>query len=952
MLENQTMLHRDIRLLGNFLGEVLIEQCGQDVFDSVEKIRAAAKFLRNSGDENGRREFMRVLAEVPESQRAKVIRAFSLYFELANIAEQNHRIRRRRQYEIESSRMGHAEEPKGTIGNALARLKKWGFTSERVENLVQQLGLELVLTAHPTEAMRRTVLHKHRNIATLLQQFDSPLMTQRERDELERGLRTEIVGLWQTRPVRKHRITVVEEVRNGLYFLDGILFDVLPSIHAELEASLEKYFPDGHWRLPPLVRFGSWMGGDRDGNPSVTASVTFQTLMLHFDLAVSKYEERLRCLHQDLSQSYELAGASEELIRSIGHYTVPDEPYRAKLDQMLGRLRATAEAHHNRSGAGILAVDEQPVRQDPYGSHDMSQGSTNSAGATDAGADSSAQLPYPNPQALRGDLQILYESLCSHGGEAVAHAKVKPLLHQLEVFGFHMATLDIRQHSEVHETAVADWMSFNDMQDYKSLSEDEKIATLTSLLQEKRPLVNPFGQVGAMSQEALAVFHVIRQGQDLLGEKCIQNYLISMAQGVSDLLEVLLLAKEAGLFDWHRDGTVVSRINVVPLFETIADLRAAPDIVQQLLQNPVYRAHLAARGNMQEIMLGYSDSNKDGGYLTANWELYKAQSGILKVAKEHGIRLKFFHGRGGALGRGGGPLWRSIMAQPPEALRGPVKITEQGEVISQRYGHPDIARRSLESAISALFIGATTRQTEHMQTTEQEWSKLLEQVSQVSFQAYHSFVYENSDFLPYFQQATPIAEIGKLNIGSRPSKRKDSPQIEELRAIPWVFSWTQNRHLLPAWYGFGCALEQVEQSVGATQATFGRMYRHWPFFQSLVDNLQMALAKTDMLIAQQYLQLVADNDLAQRVFQQIFTEYHRTRRWVLAITGQTELLQNSQVIRESIRLRNPYVDPLSFLQVLLLKEVRHLPDSHQKELKLEEVLLTINGISSGLRNTG
>ncbi|QQE78148.1 phosphoenolpyruvate carboxylase [Alicyclobacillus sp. SO9] len=936
-MTNSSMLHRDIRLLGNLLGQVLIAQCGQEVFDKVEEIRAAAKILRNEETNASIGDFEKLIESVPAEQRRQVIRAFSLYFELVNIAEQNHRIRRRREYEIEFERSEGGLPPRGTIGNALTRLKQQGFVAEDLNQLLENVGLELILTAHPTEAMRRTVLNKHHQIAKILQHFDDPLLTIRERRKLEQDLRAEIVGLWQTSPVRKQKITVLDEVRNGLYFLDEILFDVLPAVHIELEQQLANHYPEQDWHVPSLIRFGSWMGGDRDGNPSVTSNLTFDTLVLHFDLAMNKYKERVSQLYQDLSQSHRLTGASDELLDSLQLSEVPDEPYREKVQQVLNALEATYNRYHGRNVADSARV-------------------------------------YNGPGGFAEDIRMIEQSLLNHGGSYVAEAKVRPLLRQIELFGFHMATLDIRQHSEVHENAIDEWMHRVQLPSYKSQSEAEKIQTLTRLLEDARPVISPFTEVTPESKETLDVFHTVRTGQNLFGPQAIQNYLISMTRGTSDLLEVLLLCKQAGLFEWKNETEVESRLNVVPLFETIEDLRAAPGVVDELFSNSVYRKHLEARGNLQEIMLGYSDSNKDGGYLTANWELYKSQKAIVEVAKGYGIHLKFFHGRGGAFGRGGGPLWRSILAQPPEALRGPVKITEQGEVISQRYGYPEIAMRSLESAVSALFIGATNTQTDRMRETERQWSKVLETASESSFQAYHNFVYDNPDFLPYFHQATPIEEIGKLNIGSRPSKRKNSPQIEELRAIPWVFSWTQNRHLLPAWYGFGMALDKAAQEDGADKEMFGRMYRHWPFFKSLIDNLQMALAKADMMIAPLYKRLVQDEGMAERVFSSVEEEYERTKQWVLQMTGQSQLLANSDVIRESIRLRNPYVDPLSFMQVLLLEEMRkngsaqgqpnaqkdsaedpgtnpQTQDSTQNN-ELQEVLLTINGIASGLRNTG
>ncbi|GAX89729.1 phosphoenolpyruvate carboxylase [Effusibacillus lacus] len=909
-MTSESGLRRDIRILGNLLGNVLISQCGEEVLQSVEEVRAAAKELRADGTPESRHAFFQKIRQIPKEHRPHVIHAFSLYFQLVNIAEQNHRIRRKREYERSS---GSAPQ-RGSLRSAFLQMKENGLQADDMKSLIHDLGVELVLTAHPTEAMRRTVLDKHHEIAVILEKFDDPLLSARDIQNLEKRLKTEITGLWQTRAVRKERITVLDEVRNGLYFLDEILFDVLPMLHLEMEEELQSVYPEGNWEVPSFLRFGSWMGGDRDGNPNVTADLTFQTLILHFDLALRKYEERVKELGVHLSQSYEITGASRELIDSLQLDTLPDEPYREKVKQIQMRLEGTKNLFHGEKPPGTY---------------------------------------YNGPAEFLSDIKLIEESLIQHKGKEIAEVKVRPLIRQIELFGFHMATLDIRQHSEVHEQAVDELLRLARIGSYQSLDEQGKVSVLTRLLEDPRPLVSPFVNLSETTRETLDVFHTIRKGHKLFGEECIQNYLISLSQGVSDLLEVLLLAKEAGLFSWEAEGRATSKINIVPLFETIEDLREAPAIVARLFANPVYRIHLQGRGNLQEIMLGYSDSNKDGGYLTANWELYKCQKAIFEVASQYNVRLKFFHGRGGALGRGGGPVARSILAQPPEALHGKVKITEQGEVISQRYSHPEIAKRSLESAVSAVLVGSMNVQTERMKDTERKWSCILEKLSRDSFATYQQFVYKNEDFLPYFHQATPIDVLAELNIGSRPAKRRNSPAIQDLRAIPWVFSWTQNRHLLPAWFGFGTAIENLVNEEPDARTEFNRMYRYWPFFKALIDNIQMALSKADMLIAIEYARLVEDQVLADRVFARILDEYQRTKNMVLMITGEEEILANSPVIRESIRLRNPYVDPLSYFQVLLLKELRDKKRSGEDDQALlSEVLLTINGIASGLRNTG
>ncbi|GEO24247.1 phosphoenolpyruvate carboxylase [Alicyclobacillus acidoterrestris] len=897
-------LHRDIRILGDLLGEVIVEQCGQSVFDHVENIRQAAKAFRGHPCAETRSALQQAVENVPGALRSDTIHAFSVYFQLVNLAEQNHRLRRRRAYE-------KSDQPqRWTFQETVAALSAQEVSSSQVENLLHEVGIELILTAHPTEALRRTVLDKHTKISAALEEMDDPRKTPRELGRLREQIRTQIIALWQTRSVRKQRISVIDEVRNGLYFLDQILFDVLPEVHEKLERAVEENYRLERVHLPALIRFGSWMGGDRDGNPNVTHDVTEETLKLHFDLALSKYQEKLHELAHDLSSSVERVGADAALLESLDEPS--DEPYRAKITQMQRRLANTKRHVHG-----------EVTKHERY--HDVSE-------------------------FLR-DIELMDKSLRAHRGERLADTFLRPLQLQVNLFGFHMVTLDIRQHSGVHEHAVGELLEVAGLSDYASLSEVDRVKVLTDCLGSPRPIRNPYHGYTPQTEEALAVFDCIRKGHIQFGRACVQDYLISMTQGASDLLEVLLLAKECGLFGWPEGPlqAPTSHLNVVPLFETIEDLQAAPSIMQSLFENPVYRRHLEAHQNGQEIMLGYSDSNKDGGYLTANWSLYRGQQALLDVAEAHDIRLKFFHGRGGALGRGGGPVEQSILAQPTRALYGHVKITEQGEVISQRYSHKGIAERSLESAAAAVLRGAAHARYDLHEQEPQAWVELLDKASQKSFEAYRAFVFGDDAFLTYFHTATPVDEIGKLNIGSRPAKRSQSARIEDLRAIPWVFSWTQSRHLLPAWYGFGTSMEELLQSEENLQHLH-EMYRGWPFFRTLIDNLQMALAKADMLVAREYAHLAGD--LGERLFCDIEQEYERSRRAVLKITGYDELLDNKSVIQSSIQLRNPYVDPLSFFQVRLLRQLRETSDEAERSALLADVLLTINGIAAGLRNTG
>ncbi|MDB5085848.1 MAG: phosphoenolpyruvate carboxylase [Bacilli bacterium] len=899
-------LRRDVRILGNILGSVLVDQGGPELLEWVEVIRQLAKSMRNG--ENDQNVFVEKIAEIPESQRTSVIRAFSVYFQLVNIAEQNHRVRRRREYERDKTERSQRD----TMSGALMHLQHAGASEEVMEQLLAKLGIELVLTAHPTEATRRTLLDKHAQIESLMERYDTIDLTPREKSRWERQLVADVVSLWQTDAIRSRKITVLDEVRNGLYYFDHVLFEVLPEIHLEMEEQLNAIYKrtDG-WKVPGFLHFGSWMGGDRDGNPNVTADITFATLLLHFEMAMAKYDASLYELGRVLSQTLSVVGISNELRGKVDANS--SEPYRAFIAQIRAKLANTR-----------LAIQEQSQQ------HDF----------------------YREPKEFWNDVRLIADSLAQHQGQLIVENHLKPLLRQIELFGFHIAALDIRQHSGIHEEALQEIGSLIGWRVYSEMSEEQKIELLTDELRNVRPLLNPHQTLTPKTTETLKVFHTIRSAQERFGQNSVQNYLISMTAGVSDILEVLVLAKQAGLFVASGDQVLQTNLDVAPLVETIEDLRAGAAMLERLLQIPVYRNHLQARGNLQEVMLGYSDSNKDGGYLTANWELYKAQRAMIDVASRYGISIKFFHGRGGALGRGGGPIERSILAQPPEALSGMVKITEQGEVISQRYSHSGIALRSLEKAISTVITASYDAEMSSRIEQELKWAPLLEQMSQVSMDKYQSLVYGDPDFLTYFYQSSPLEEITALQIGSRPAKRNNSARIQDLRAIPWVFSWTQNRHLLPAWYGLGTAFAQVSERHPDLLQICKQMYRTWPFFRALLDNAQMALAKADMMIAKAYSALVEDEVVRKRIFAMVEAEFALTKQFILSVCEINEVLEGNPVAR-SITLRNPYVDPLSYLQVHLLRELRSArSNGEDHEHLVKEVLLTINGIAAGLRNTG
>ncbi|MBW5448203.1 phosphoenolpyruvate carboxylase [Cohnella sp. CFH 77786] len=916
------LLRRDVRFLGNILGEVLVHQGGRELLDHVEKIREMSKALRAEYLPELYQEFVHTVRTMDPVIRHQVIRAFAIYFQLVNIAEQNHRIRRKRDYERSA---GEAVQP-GSIESVVLELKNKNIPIEEIRDMLEDMSLELVMTAHPTEATRRAVLDIHKRIANEVMELDNPSLTYREREKLRDKLLNEVLTLWQTDELRERKPTVLDEVRNGMYYFHETLFDVLPDVYDELERCLAKYYPDEPWHAPTYLRFGSWIGGDRDGNPSVTAAITWKTLQMQRSLAIRKYDEVLRVLNARMSFSTTIVEVTDELLSSI---------------------------EEDRSNVELTSVEPWTNAKEPYRVK-ISYMRQKLANMRDDALAGTAKR-YHQPSELIRDLQLIERSLRHHYADYVADTLIKKMIRQVELFGFHLAKLDVRQHSKEHENAMTEMLAIAGVaENYAALDEEKKVELLHSLLGEQRPLVNEMVKMSDATREILDVYRTIYRAQREIGEGCTGTYLISMTESASDMLEVMVFAKEAGLFRRREDGTVESSIQAVPLFETIDDLHAAPAIMRKLFELPIYRQCLANAGNLHEVMLGYSDSNKDGGMVTANWELRIALKELTRTAKEYGVKLKFFHGRGGALGRGGMPLNRSILAQPPHTIGGGIKITEQGEVLSSRYSMKGIAYRSLEQATSALLTGAyLSRHAGQEEAAESQWEEILREISEKAQTKYQDLIFRDPDFMTFFKESTPLPEIGELNIGSRPSKRKNSERFEDLRAIPWVFSWTQSRYLLPAWYAAGTSFQAYVQGDEGRLATLRIMYRDYSFFRTLIDNLQMALAKADLNIAREYAGMIKDETVRNRIFTLIEEEYDRTRELILAITGQEDILDNVPVIQESIRLRNPYVDPLSYLQVQLLNELRGQRAQGQDDTELlREVLLTINGIAAGLRNTG
>ena len=915
----QERLRYWIRTLGNLLGETIIEQEGQDFFELEEEIRALAKAWRG-GDRLAQARIVEQASHLVEDlpQALAVLKAFATYFQLVNLAEERQRVHilRRRMAEAYERGAPMAE----TIAHAVQRLYAEGLSADDVRALLQDLMIMPVFTAHPTEAKRRTMLFKLKTIAAILNDLDMVDLLPAEREEKIQQLRENIVLLWQSDEMRDRPPTVMDEVRNGLYFFENTLYDLVPRIYAELERALVEAYPGEEFILPPFLRYGSWVGGDRDGNPFVDLAVTEETLRAHKDLILELYAQTVESLYDHLSSATTRTGFSEAFWESLrGDFKlVPaqerevldrfeQEPYRQKLIMMFRRLAATRTVNRH-------AWHEQAPERRAYG----------------------------DAQEFLADLYIIRDSLLQNKGERVARSRLAELIRAVEIFGFHLATLDIRQHAERHRSAVAEVMErYGLARRYESMPEQDRVALLSREIGGKRPLTALL-DFSAETNETVGLFRLIRRAQTAIGPGAVQTCIISMTTQVSNVLEALLLARDAGLY---------GKIDVVPLFETIEDLRTAPSIMSRLFENGAYRRHLALRGDRQQIMIGYSDSNKDGGYLMANWMLFCAQSDLAKVCDEAGVKLMLFHGRGGTLGRGGGPTNRAILAQPPESVRGRIKVTEQGEVISSRYSNPDIAHRHLEQLVNAVLL-TSGRRPRHPES--ESWFAAMDALSEIAFGKYRTLV-EKPSFLRYFHEATPIDHISQLNIGSRPARRKTSTGIADLRAIPWVFAWTQSRVNLPGWYGVGTALEQWVHEEGDDAAQrlerLRAMYAEWPFFRTVLDNVQVGLSKGDMQIASLYAALT-DAETRTAVFDDILDEYKRTERMVLAVTGYVELLESEVWLQRSIRLRNPYVDPMNYIQTALLERLRCQPDAPNAAELRKAVLLSVNGVAAGLQNTG
>jgi phosphoenolpyruvate carboxylase len=904
-------LDQDIRLLGRLLGDLIAEQAGPEIFALVEAIRREAVQGRKEGSA-ATTAIDALLSGVDPDTAIAVIRAFSWFSLLANIAEDVHHARRRRHY----LGLGSPARP-GSIDHTVQTLQESGLDTAQIVATLSGVEVSPVLTAHPTEVRRKTILDTQRRIAELLVERDRVRMNVGELAEWEASLRLQILILWQTSLLRLSKLRARDEIAEALRYYELTLFHELPALQIAVQRTVEQLAPGSAPRVGPVVRMGTWIGGDRDGNPFVTADVLNLAVESQATTAFSRHLAALHQLSLELSMSARLVtptNALQALADKSGDGSPfrADEPYRRALRGMHARLAATA---------------------------------LNSLGTVPGVMPHLTGPAYLTPDELVADLTIIEESLHTHGAGTLADARVEPIRTAVELFGFHLCTLDLRQNSDVHVQVVDELLRCAGVvQNYAALSNAEQAEVLRRELTTPRPLVSPQVEYSELTRSELAIVGKAAAAIARFGERVIGHYVISKCQSVSDILEVAILLREAGLF---RPGVEPRlAIDIVPLFETIDDLGSAADTLRTLLQLPEYRSWIReARGNRQEVMLGYSDSNKDGGYLTSNWSIYRAQAELVAVARAADVRLRFFHGRGGTVGRGGGPSYDAVLAQPPGAVDGSLRLTEQGEVIAARYADRDQARRSLEALVAATAIASTSGMSSH--APDPAFATAMDALSSASLQAYRGLVYETPGFVSLFRAITPIREISTLNIGSRPASRTASDRIEDLRAIPWVFSWSQCRILLPGWYGTGTAFD-AWATDDTRIALLRRMHEEWPFFRTVLSNMGMVLAKSDLAIAARYLTLAPDRAFADSVFARISHEHARAISWIERITGASLLADNPSLAR-SIRNRFPYLDPLHSLQVSLLGRIRRGDD----DARLVRIIqLTLNGVAAGLRNSG
>ncbi len=926
-------LRAQVKLLGTLVGQVLQETAGEGVYEAVETLRQGFVDLHQQEDASRRAKLMELIESLPADRLEQVIRGFSTYFSVVNIAEESfaHRNRRRQ------LAMGD-DIWVGSFHHTLSSLKQQGVSAETLQGLVDRLQFAPVFTAHPTEARRRTTMEGLRRIFLLCDRLYNPMLGENERNELAAELDIEIRIMWRTDELREHKPEVQDEVRTGLYYMRKSLFEAVPRAYRYFERAVRKYYGVNDKgaptvKVPSFIRFGSWIGGDRDGNPFVTPEVTEWTVHTQTELALLEYLKRLETLRFTLTHNLrwcklpslfaaKLALDETRFGSKVFNGTAAQqyirEPYRRRIALMMARLEANLVHVRGR----IKGEKKEP-----------------------------SLLAYPDARGFLEDLYLIRDSLISHGDRAIAEGALQDLIRLVESFGFHLLQLDIRQESTVHTMTVAEILRQLDPDfDYLKADEETRMKELCRWIERQGELYVSDLPLSEDARKTLDVFRRVARLRKEVGAETFGAYVISMTHTATHVMEVMFLGRLVGLVS-HNSKDWNCQLVVSPLFETVEDLKHSEGVLETLFSNPVYRALLKASGDTQEVMLGYSDSCKDGGILASQWNLYRAQLSIIGIAHSHGIECRLFHGRGGTVGRGGGPTHEAILAQPPGTVHGQIKFTEQGEMLYYRYSNPETAAYEIGMGATGL-IKASCGLLGAPRQTDIRYPEMMAKLAEAGEATYRKLTESTPGFLDYFYEATPVREIGMMNIGSRPSHRKKSDRsMSSVRAIPWVFGWAQSRHTLPAWYGIGSAIETLCKDNPQNLQLLKEMYREWPFFRALISNVQMALTKADMEIASEYAEL-AETDLAKSVYKVIEAEFANTLSGVLEVAGLQSPLEENPALALSLLRRKPYLDPLNHIQVRLIRRTRSTEDEKEQEKWYMSMMRSINSIASGMRNTG
>ncbi|MGV6860005.1 MAG: phosphoenolpyruvate carboxylase [bacterium] len=931
------LLRSRVKLLGRILGDIVKSHSGEEVFKTVENLRTGFIQLRESHDQELHDRLMGDIASLEAGTLEQVIRAFATYFSLVNLAEESIAYKWRQRQLASGGTLW-----RGSFEHTVRDLHQSGVKPEELQKVVNHLQYSPVFTAHPTEARRHTVMESLRRLFKISELLDQPRLGREQKCFIEKRLEAEILILWQTDEVRDQKPRVIDEINTGLYYFQESLFNAIPMTYRFFERAVSKLY-NGNVEtgelpvtIPSFIRFGSWIGGDRDGNPFVKPETTVMATRLQMQAVLQRYHGDLGVLRSRYSQSSLFCTPSDEFTTSLE----ADEKYaEAALDGNADRYKT------------------EPYRRKMYIMHYRIGQTLKTVNARLKTGENLAPLPdsYTSSQDFYNDLCLVRDSLISHGDRIITRARLWDLIRRVETFGFHLMQLDIRQESTVHTETVAALISGIDSQlDYTNMSEEQRMSCLSELI-ERSDLKAVEVEMEELNADTFEVFHVMRRLREEIGPEAFGTYVISMTHEASHIMEVLFLARLAGLAGKDGQGKTYCHIEIAPLFETIEDLQHVEPVLNSLLSNETYADYLKASGNIQEIMLGYSDSCKDGGIIASSWNLYRAQKSIIAITDSYGVECRLFHGRGGTVGRGGGPTHDAILSQPPGTVHGQIKITEQGEVLTYRYANTETAAYEISMGVTGLIkasMGVISE--ERIRFDQEQHMAILDQLAMFGEQAYRDLTDNTPHFLDYFYETTPVQEIGQLNIGSRPSHRKTADRSKgSIRAIPWVFGWAQSRHTLPAWYGLGSAIEQFRLSSPNNLQTLQLMYQKWPFFQTLLSNAQMALTKADMDVAEEYVLLAEDQNMAHKIFQTVRDEYQRTVSQILEIAQTQELMENAPELARSLSRREPYLSPLNFIQIILIK--RHRDDSldeatHQRWLK--PLLRSINAIAAGMRNTG